>query len=63
MPADTPLVDLKGEKLLEPSEREGATLEATNLGQIIGLHIEMGRNVHWNNSNTVFVSQTQYLAG
>ena len=32
-------------------------------GQIICLHIEMGRNVCWNKSNTMFVSQTQYLTG
>ena len=33
------------------------------LGQIISLHIEVGRNVCWNESNTMLVSQTQYLAG
>ena len=33
------------------------------LGQIICLHIEVGRNVCWNKSNTMLVSQTQYLAG
>ena len=32
-------------------------------GQIIGLHIQVGRNVCWNKSNTVLVGQTQYLAG
>ena len=30
MPADPPLVDPKGEKLLGPSEGEDATLEATD---------------------------------
>ena len=30
------------------------------LGQIISLHIEMGRNVHWKKSIAVLVSQTQY---
>ena len=32
-------------------------------GQKICLHIEVGRNVCWKKSNTVLVSQTQYLAG
>ena len=32
-------------------------------GQIICLHIEVGRNICWNASNTMFVGQTQYLAG
>ena len=32
-------------------------------GQIIGLHIEVGRNVCWNKSNIMLVSQTQYQAG
>ena len=58
MPADPPLVDPKGEKLLQPPEGEDATL-----GQIIGLHIEMDGKVCWNKSNTMLVGQTQYLAG
>ena len=33
------------------------------LGQIIGLHIEVGRNVCWNKSNTMLVGRTQYLTG
>ena len=32
MPADPPLVDPKGEKLLEPPEGEDATLEASDPG-------------------------------
>ena len=32
-------------------------------GQIICLHIEVGRIVCWKKSNTILVSQTQYLAG
>ena len=28
----------------------------------MGFHIEMGRSVYWNRSNTVLVSLTQYLA-
>ena len=32
-------------------------------GQIIGLHIEVGRNVCCNKSNTMLVGQTQYEAG
>ena len=31
--------------------------------QVIYLHIEVGRNVCWNKSNTMLVGQTQYLAG
>ena len=58
MPADPPLEDAKCEKLLGPSEGEDATLEATDWP-----HIEIGRNVCWNKSNTMLVSQTQHLAG
>ena len=32
-------------------------------GQIISLLIEMGRNVHWNKSDTVLFGQTQYPSG
>ena len=32
-------------------------------GQKICLHNEVGRNVCWKKSNTMLVSQTQYLAG
>ena len=32
-------------------------------GQIICLHIEVGRNICWNKSNTMLVSQTQCPAG
>ena len=45
MPGGPPLEDPKGEKLPEPPEEEGATLEASNPGQKICLHIEVGRNV------------------
>ena len=65
MPAGPPLEGPKGEKLPEPPEGEDATLlwKHLILGQIIGLHIELGRNVCWNKSNTMPVSQTLYLEG
>ena len=60
---DPPVVDPNGKKLLEPSEEEDATPEATDLGQIICLHIGIGSNVCWNKSNTMLGSQTHYLVG
>ena len=62
MPTDTPLVDLKIKKLPKQCKREDATPETTDPMTDNGFHIEIGRNVCWDKSNTVLVSQTQYLA-
>ena len=57
MPVGPPLEGPKGEKLHEPPEEEGTTMEASDP------RIEVGRNVCWKKSNTMLVSQTQYPAG
>ena len=63
IPANPPLVDPKGEKLHESLSENMPLWKHLTLGQIIGLHIEMARNVCWNKSYTVIVGQSQYQAG
>ena len=60
---DPPQVDPKGESCLSHLREKMLHRKHLTLGLIIGLHIQMGRNVCWNKSKTVLVSQTQYLAG
>ena len=61
MPADPPLVDPQVGKLIRHCEEGEVTLEPT-FPLIVSFHIEMGRNVCWNKSNTMLVSQIQYVA-
>ena len=60
MPADPPLVDPKGQSCLSHLRDKMLLQKQPTLVQVIGLHIGIGKNVCWNMSNTVLVSQTQY---
>ena len=63
MPVGPPLEGPKGKKWVEPPEGEVPLQKQLILEQIIWLHIEVGRNVCWNKSNTMLVGQTECLAG
>ena len=53
----------KGDKLPEPPEGKDATPEASNPAtDNLPPHL-VGRNICWNKSNTMLVSQIQYPAG
>ena len=63
MPAGPPLEGPKGESCLSHLREKMPLWKHLIPGKIISLHIEVGKNVCWNKSNALLVSQTQYLAG
>ena len=58
MPADPPLTDPKGKKLLSHLREKMPLQRQMTLWQMISLHIEMGRNLHWDKSNTACQSDS-----
>ena len=63
MPTDTPLVSPQNEMQPEICVEAGTTLVPAFPRRDISFHIEMGRYVWWNNSNTTLVSQIQNAPG
>ena len=59
MPTNPPQVDLKVEMLPELCKEEGVSQEPTFPIIESWLHIEVGRYVCWNKSNTMLVSLIQ----